>query len=274
MSNNDPATASGSDQSADKPKKVAYDYKSSSIEEDRAAALEVEKRVEAKRREEDGKAGKEDDAAMTQQEREDGAARLLQGQYSTYQQRRSKEGRNLSSSDRWTEGMRARKLSEAGKDQAAGVNDSGTGSRSSTTSIATEPTSSGITRHGTSRTPTRTSSSGSTRVMASISTSSNALAPASTRSRSRTSTPNSVRTTGSKSTTKDTSSGPRTISRWIQPSSIAMLDPTRVSSSVARRRSRRGKLRRRRGGGGRGMKERMLARRRVMMGLARVMRRR
>jgi hypothetical protein len=45
--------------------------------------------------------------------------------YRTYQHRRSKEGRNLTSSDRWTEGMRARKLLEAGKDQHAGVNDSG-----------------------------------------------------------------------------------------------------------------------------------------------------
>lgn len=76
------ADANGDQQTSDKPKKSIYDYRSSTIEEDRAAALEVEHRVEEQSRAKDGKAGKVDAAAMTQEEREDGAARLLQGQYS------------------------------------------------------------------------------------------------------------------------------------------------------------------------------------------------
>jgi hypothetical protein len=82
MSDNDPAAPATGEKSNDKPKKNVYDYRTSTIDEDRAAALEVEKRVEQQRREENGAADKTENAVMTQEEREDGAARLLQGQYS------------------------------------------------------------------------------------------------------------------------------------------------------------------------------------------------
>lgn len=56
-----------------------FDYRNASVDEIRQAALAVEERMQQRQ----GQEGSKGDAeVMTQEEREDGAARLLQGQYS------------------------------------------------------------------------------------------------------------------------------------------------------------------------------------------------
>lgn len=124
-----------------------YDYKSSDLESDRKAALEVEKRLLETRRVKKERAKAESD------DREHEAAKLVQGAYRcvisfnicseimedwerdgrlmlgsgrSHSARRSAKGMNLSSSDRWSDGLRQQRMSAAGKEQDEGKNDART----------------------------------------------------------------------------------------------------------------------------------------------------
>ncbi|SGY66108.1 BQ5605_C004g02625 [Microbotryum silenes-dioicae] len=92
------------------PRKAPFDYAHASIADIRKAASEVEQRVADRRKQLEQQTEGDD------QERER-ATKVLQDRY------RAGRPLNLTSSERWTEGMRARKLSGAGKEQDDGVND-------------------------------------------------------------------------------------------------------------------------------------------------------
>ncbi|GAA6043737.1 hypothetical protein JCM8097_000501 [Rhodosporidiobolus ruineniae] len=103
----------------------SYDYRSSSLSEDRRRARECEKRVEEnrgrrrqqqqQRRGRDGEGGEDGGR--------DEAAKLIQGRYRSHVQQREESGMNLSSSQRWSDGMKKRRLSAAGREQKDGKND-------------------------------------------------------------------------------------------------------------------------------------------------------
>ncbi|SCZ91872.1 BZ3500_MvSof-1268-A1-R1_Chr5-3g08190 [Microbotryum saponariae] len=94
------------------PRKAPFDYAHASIADIRKAASEVEQRVADRRKQLEQQA----DGDSQERERER-ATKVLQNRY------RAGRPLNLTSSERWTEGMRARKLSGAGKEQDHGVND-------------------------------------------------------------------------------------------------------------------------------------------------------
>ncbi|SCV72744.1 BQ2448_4281 [Microbotryum intermedium] len=93
-------------------RKAPFDYAHASIADIRKAALNVEQRVADRQAQLEQQA----DGDGNDQERER-AAKVLQSRY------RAGRPLNLTSSERWTEGIRARKLSGAGKEQDDGVND-------------------------------------------------------------------------------------------------------------------------------------------------------
>ncbi|GAA5886795.1 hypothetical protein JCM5296_006406 [Sporobolomyces johnsonii] len=101
-----------------------YDYRTSSIEDDRRAAQEVWDRVERSRREQ--AEGSEEGAGQGRKDRGENherAAKSIQQGYRSHVGRRTAEGRNLTCSQRWEDGMRQRKLSAAGREQNDGKND-------------------------------------------------------------------------------------------------------------------------------------------------------
>ncbi|GAA5989117.1 hypothetical protein JCM11641_007602 [Rhodosporidiobolus odoratus] len=100
-----------------------YDYRTSSIDEDRNIAQQVWERVDRKRANAtqagQGATGQDGAAAKG----EEAAATSIQKGYRAHVERREGEGRNLTTSQRWKDGMRQRKLSAAGREQKEGKND-------------------------------------------------------------------------------------------------------------------------------------------------------
>ncbi|GAA5937090.1 uncharacterized protein JCM15063_000153 [Sporobolomyces koalae] len=98
---------------------MKYDYKNSTVDQDRQAAQEVWDRVEKTRQ----------DSKPSAQERagddghRDKAIRKMQKHYRAHVDRRTAEGRNLTSSKRFDDGLQQRLLKKAGKDQMDGKND-------------------------------------------------------------------------------------------------------------------------------------------------------
>lgn len=110
-----------------------YDYRNSSIDEDRRRAKEVWDRVERRRREgqpasrDKGAAGDGADGSAGGDQHnlgQDNAARSIQSRYRQHVDRRNDEGCNISGSKRWKDGMKQRQMSEAGHEQDTGKNDS------------------------------------------------------------------------------------------------------------------------------------------------------
>ncbi|GAA6021871.1 hypothetical protein JCM10207_004525 [Rhodosporidiobolus poonsookiae] len=102
----------------------AYDYRTSSLDEDRKRAKEIEARMEQRLRDRGAPKGRKHPAEGAEgTDDEMAAAMSIQKGYRAHVQRREGEGRNLSSSQRWTDGMRQRRLSAAGRDQRDGKND-------------------------------------------------------------------------------------------------------------------------------------------------------
>ncbi|CEQ39280.1 SPOSA6832_00788 [Sporobolomyces salmonicolor] len=109
-----------------------YDYRTSSLEDDRRRAREVWDRAERRRSERQAKGrgkgagqrprGGEDDGTARGADHER-AARRIQQRYRSHVGRRTADGRNLTCSQRWEDGMRQRKLSAAGREQNDGKND-------------------------------------------------------------------------------------------------------------------------------------------------------
>ncbi|GAA6008215.1 uncharacterized protein JCM10292_004094 [Rhodotorula paludigena] len=109
-----------------------YDYRTSSVDEDRRRAKEVEKRVNDRHAAAgagpngtsgggaDGQRAGADSPAAQENEQ---AVRVIQSSYRSHVQRRTARGCNLTCSERWTEGARARRLSSAGHDQDTNKND-------------------------------------------------------------------------------------------------------------------------------------------------------
>ncbi|BGP18920.1 hypothetical protein JCM10213_005494 [Rhodosporidiobolus nylandii] len=101
----------------------SYDYRTSSLEDDRRRAEEVWRRVEDNRakhpQQDEGSAD-----AAGEEDRQAKAAGSIQRRYRQHVGRREGEGMNLSqpmsSSQRWDDGMRQRKLSAAGREQKDG----------------------------------------------------------------------------------------------------------------------------------------------------------
>ncbi|KAI5479757.1 hypothetical protein MNV49_003020 [Pseudohyphozyma bogoriensis] len=108
------------DEGAAPPKREdAYDYRNSTIDDDRKAAEQVEKRMlERLNERDDSPSGDQQDCEQ------DAAAKLVQSSYRTHRSRREQRGMNLSSSQRWNDGLLHDKISKAGKDQDGGKNDS------------------------------------------------------------------------------------------------------------------------------------------------------
>ncbi|BGP37497.1 hypothetical protein JCM10450v2_001402 [Rhodotorula kratochvilovae] len=104
----------------------AYDYRRSSLDEDRRRARDVEQRVararRAERKERDRPAAGEE-AQEGERGEDDAAARAIQGRYRSHVQRREKAGCNLSASQRWSSGIQQRRMSAAAKEQDDGKND-------------------------------------------------------------------------------------------------------------------------------------------------------
>ncbi|GAA5913399.1 uncharacterized protein JCM6883_003065 [Sporobolomyces salmoneus] len=100
---------------------MKYDYRSSSISQDRKAAQEVWQRVEgnqqSRHQQEAGGGGKGEEGDR------DKAVRLMQKNYRAHVGRRTEQGRNLTTSKRFNDGLQQRKLQEAGKEQMDGKND-------------------------------------------------------------------------------------------------------------------------------------------------------
>ncbi|GAA5951217.1 hypothetical protein JCM3765_002415 [Sporobolomyces pararoseus] len=92
-----------------------YDYRSSTIDQDRKAAKEVWERVERGNRKQRESADEKND--------QDRAVRLMQKNYRAHVGRREEEGRNLTTSKRFNDGLQQRKLQTAGKEQMDGKND-------------------------------------------------------------------------------------------------------------------------------------------------------
>ncbi|GAA6059636.1 hypothetical protein JCM10212_004139 [Sporobolomyces blumeae] len=119
---------------------MKYDYRASTIEQDRKAAQDVWDRVERNRTRSSGdsRAGQgnaaDDDGhaqgqdAARQEEGDDRdrqkAVQLMQAQYRAHVTRRTAKGHNLSSSKRFEDGLLQRKLDKASKEQYDGKNDS------------------------------------------------------------------------------------------------------------------------------------------------------
>ncbi|KAM0749636.1 hypothetical protein T439DRAFT_35723 [Meredithblackwellia eburnea MCA 4105] len=101
-----------------------YDYHNSTIQQDKEAALEVEKHLDDTRRRNEQRHPKKPSEMSEQDQREDSAARLVQGGYRAHSNRRSKKGMNLTNSDRWSDGLRLKKIKDAGNEQDTGKNDS------------------------------------------------------------------------------------------------------------------------------------------------------
>ncbi|GAA5849909.1 hypothetical protein JCM9279_002460 [Rhodotorula babjevae] len=98
-----------------------YDYRTSSLDEDRRRAKEVEDRVERNRRR--STAGQGDNSDGTAGRDDDAAARAIQGHYRAHVKRREGSGCNLSASDRWSAGIQQRRMLAAAQDQDDGKND-------------------------------------------------------------------------------------------------------------------------------------------------------
>ncbi|GAA5928981.1 hypothetical protein JCM3775_006700 [Rhodotorula graminis] len=97
-----------------------YDYRHSSLDEDRRRAKEVEDRVERNRRQRRSTA---DEGDGTAQGGDEAAARAIQGHYRAHVKRREGHGCNLSASDRWSAGIQQRRMLDAAQDQDDGKND-------------------------------------------------------------------------------------------------------------------------------------------------------
>ncbi|BGO97282.1 hypothetical protein NBRC10513v2_001202 [Rhodotorula toruloides] len=108
-----------------------YDYRKSSVEEDRRRANEVWERVERRKRDSrpasqgEGASGNGADGSADGQHdsKQDSAARSIQSRYRQHVDQRTANGCNMSSSKRWKDGMKQRQMSEAGHDQDKGKND-------------------------------------------------------------------------------------------------------------------------------------------------------
>ncbi|GAA5979615.1 hypothetical protein JCM10908_002983 [Rhodotorula pacifica] len=107
-----------------------YDYRTSTVQEDRKRAQEVYDRVERQSRQrrtqhagsgsndaQDGQEGANDD------ERQVEAIKRIQGGYRAHVKRREGNGCNISSSKRWDDGVRQRQLKSAADGQDQGDND-------------------------------------------------------------------------------------------------------------------------------------------------------
>ncbi|CDR36630.1 RHTO0S02e04720g2_1 [Rhodotorula toruloides] len=108
-----------------------YDYRQSSVDDDRRRAQEVWERVERGKRdtrpasqgEEAGANGADGSADGQHDSKQDSAARSIQSRYRHHVDQRTANGCNMSSSKRWKDGMKQRQMSEAGHDQDKGKND-------------------------------------------------------------------------------------------------------------------------------------------------------
>lgn len=117
-----------------------YDYRYSTLSDDRAAALDVEKRIKQRERDDRAKRAGADQKPLSEEERQESAATVVQcsyrcaraGQRETggadgvdrlHVSSRTARGLNLSSSERWSDGIQKQKLKRAGSDQDAGKND-------------------------------------------------------------------------------------------------------------------------------------------------------
>ncbi|KAM0787999.1 hypothetical protein ACM66B_006200 [Microbotryomycetes sp. NB124-2] len=97
-----------------------FEYSSASVDDIRRAAAEVERRIEQRS---ESQQSSRPELERTDSEKQGDAARVLQQRYHSYQQRREADGRNLTCSQRWTDGMKQRALSNAAHEQNTGVND-------------------------------------------------------------------------------------------------------------------------------------------------------
>ncbi|KAK4052064.1 hypothetical protein OIV83_002358 [Microbotryomycetes sp. JL201] len=97
-----------------------FEYASASVDDIRRAVAEVERRISQRA---SSGADERPQAERTRSQEQGDAARVLQKHYHSYQQRREADGRNLTSSQRWADGMRQRALSNAAHEQNTGVND-------------------------------------------------------------------------------------------------------------------------------------------------------
>ncbi|GAA5970903.1 hypothetical protein JCM8115_007035 [Rhodotorula mucilaginosa] len=106
-----------------------YDYRTSSIDEDRSRAQEVYERVERqvrdKRANSNGSAHAEGQEGASEEgdARQADAIRRIQGGYRAHVKRREAQGCNISCSKRWGDGVRQRQLDEAKGGQDEGDND-------------------------------------------------------------------------------------------------------------------------------------------------------
>ncbi|PRQ73337.1 hypothetical protein AAT19DRAFT_16090 [Rhodotorula toruloides] len=106
-----------------------YDYRKSSVEEDRRRANEVWERVERRKRDSrpasqgEGASGNGADGSADGQHdsKQDSAARSIQSRYRQHVDQRTANGCNMSSSKRWKDGMKQRQMSEAGHDLKDGL---------------------------------------------------------------------------------------------------------------------------------------------------------
>ncbi|GAA5847463.1 hypothetical protein JCM3766R1_005354 [Sporobolomyces carnicolor] len=105
---------------------MKYDYRDTTVEQDRQAAQRVWERVEGTRRQQRAPGGDEREGSANQGEdrgQEDQAVRLMQKNYRAHVGRRTEQGRNLTTSKRFNDGLQQRKLQAAGKEQMDGKND-------------------------------------------------------------------------------------------------------------------------------------------------------
>ncbi|KAK4050539.1 hypothetical protein OIO90_005006 [Microbotryomycetes sp. JL221] len=97
-------------------------YESATVDDIRRAAAEVERRID--QRESSRKQQSRPQMDRTESQKQGDAARVLQHRYQSYQQQREANGRNLTCSQRWEDGLRQRALSNAAEDRTKGINDS------------------------------------------------------------------------------------------------------------------------------------------------------
>ncbi|GAA5864768.1 hypothetical protein JCM3774_006068 [Rhodotorula dairenensis] len=108
-----------------------YDYRTSTIDEDRRRAQEVYERVERQLRERAGERGaagssngaQDDQGGDADERRRGDAVRRIQGGYRAHVKRREGNGCNITCSKRWGDGVRQRQLKSAAEGQDQGDND-------------------------------------------------------------------------------------------------------------------------------------------------------
>ncbi|GAA5978260.1 hypothetical protein JCM5350_002243 [Sporobolomyces pararoseus] len=98
-----------------------YDYRNSTIDQDRKAAKEVWERVERTNRSK--QTSSSSSSSSKEGKDQDKAVRLMQKNYRAHVGRREEQGRNLTTSKRFNDGLQQRKLQTAGKEQMDGKND-------------------------------------------------------------------------------------------------------------------------------------------------------